>query len=149
MLSNSFINQAIASSEASQVSLTIEEQRVANAQQAMSVINDYFDWSSFKKDWLTIDDFNSAQQSLSLLGEQLWQHSKIQVQSGKTVDDRPLYWTRLAIISFVKTSKIHFNTAELSALLEVFENSSRGRSDLAYRQKTDKRILLTGFDPFY
>jgi len=148
MLSHSFINQAIASPETSRITLTIEEQRVANAQQAMPVINGYFDWSSFKKAWLTIANFSSAQQSLSLLGDQLWQHSKTQAQSGKTVDDRPLYWTRLTIISFVKTAKSNFNTAELSALLEVFENSSRGRSDLAYRQKTDKRILLTGFDPF-
>jgi pyrrolidone-carboxylate peptidase len=33
--------------------------------------------------------------------------------------------------------------------LEVFENASRGHSDLAYTKTTNKRILLTGFDPFF
>jgi len=30
----------------------------------------------------------------------------------------------------------------------MLENGSRGRTDLDYSKKTDKRILITGFDPF-
>jgi pyrrolidone-carboxylate peptidase len=139
---------AVAGEKGSKTFLTIEEQRVAKAQKAMSVVNGYFDWSNFKTSWLSVSDFASAQQSLLLLGDQLWQTSKAQAQSGKVVDDRPLYWTRLSIISFIKKSSSNFSEPELMALLEGFENSSRGRLDLVYKQKTDKRILLTGFDPF-
>ncbi|MCP4986672.1 MAG: hypothetical protein GY928_11645 [Colwellia sp.] len=128
--------------------LTIEEQRVAKAQQAMPVINDYFDSSPFKANWLEISDFAIAQQVLLQLGDKLWQYSKTQVQSSKIADDRPLYWTRLSLLSFIKTSSSHFSDSELKALSETFENSSRGKSDLSYKQATDKRILLTGFDPF-
>jgi len=130
------------------MSLTIEEQRVTKAQQAMPVLNGYFDWSAFKVSWLKQKDFATAQQSLALLGDKLWQFSKEQAQNVKVVDDRPLYWTRLAILSYIKTSTSNFTEPEFVALLEAFENSSRGHSDLAYKQVTDKRILLTGFDPF-
>ncbi len=128
--------------------LTIEEQRVIKAQQAMPGVNTHFDWSAFKMNWAKNDSFILAQQSLSLLGDQLWQFSKEQAQNGRTVDDRPLYWTRLAIISFVKATPSSFTESELTALVETFENTSRGRNDLTYKQVMDKRILLTGFDPF-
>ncbi len=128
--------------------LTIEEQRVTNAQQAMSGVNAHFDWSTFKNSWAKKTTFILARQSLSLLGEQLWQYSKEQAKNGQVVDDRPLYWTRLAIISFVKSSENKYSQTELTALVETFENTSRGRNDLTYQQATDKRVLLTGFDPF-
>jgi len=128
--------------------LTIEEQRVVKAQEAMPGVNTYFDWSAFKKSWPKKDTFILAQQSLSLMGNQLWQYSKEQAKNGQIVDDRPLYWTRLAIISFVKAIPIQYSQTELTALVEIFENTSRGRNDLTYKQTTDKRILLTGFDPF-
>lgn len=143
-----FINQAMAKPNKFEPYLTIEEQRATKAQQAMPVVKGYFDAAMFKASWLKVSDFATAQQSLLQLGDKLWQYSKAQVQSGKIVDDRPLYWTRLSILSFIKSSPSSFSGAELAALLEVFENSSRGRSDLAYKQVTDKRILLTGFDPF-
>lgn len=128
--------------------LTIEEQRVIKAQKAMPGVNTYFDWSAFKMSWPKKDTFILAQQWLSLLGNQLWQYSKEQANNGQVVDDRPLYWTRLAIISFVKATPTQYSQTELAALFETFENTSRGRNDLIYKQATDKRILLTGFDPF-
>jgi pyrrolidone-carboxylate peptidase len=128
--------------------LTIEEQRVTKAQQAMPSLNNYFDASAFKVHWLKISNFAMAQQSLLLLGDKLWQYSKEQAQSGSLVDDRPLYWTRLNIISFIKSSPSVFTELELNTLLETFENSSRGKSDLAFKKETNKQILLTGFDPF-
>lgn len=128
--------------------LTIEEQRVNKAQEAMPGVNTHFEWSAFKKNWPQNNTFILAQQSLSLLGNQLWQYSKEQAKNGQIVDDRPLYWTRLAIISFVKATPIKYSQTELAALVETFENTSRGRNDLTYKHATDKRILLTGFDPF-
>ncbi len=128
--------------------LNIEELRVVKAQEAMPGVNAHFNWSTFKNSWAQKSTFILAQQSLSLLGDQLWQYSKDQESNGQIVDDRPLYWTRLAIISFVKTSPTKYSQTELTALVKTFENASRGRNDLTYQHATDKRILLTGFDPF-
>jgi pyrrolidone-carboxylate peptidase len=131
-----------------QIELTIEEQRVEKAQQAMPMLNDFFDWSDLKAKWSKVRDFAIAQRAMNQVGDELWQYSKQKAQSGEIVDDRPLYWTRLAIHSFIKSSKQNFTLTELNSLLEVFEKSSRGYSDMGYVKKTDKRIFLTGFDPF-
>lgn len=128
--------------------LTIEELRVAKAQQAMPSLTDYFDWSAFKGGWSKVSDFSVSQRAMNQLGDELWQYSKQQAQNGKIVDDRPLYWTRLAVHSFIKSTPSDFTQAELKILLAVFEESSRGYSDLNYKKLTDKRIFLTGFDPF-
>jgi len=131
-----------------QIELTVEEQRVEKAQQAMPMLNDFFDWSDLKVKWSKVSDFAVAQRAMNQLGDELWQYSKQKAQLGEIVDDRPLYWTRLAIHSFIKSSKHNFTLSELELLLEVFEKSSRGYSDMGYVKKTDKRIFLTGFDPF-
>ncbi|NQZ27607.1 MAG: hypothetical protein HRT55_14975 [Colwellia sp.] len=128
--------------------LTIEELRVEKAQQAMPMLNDYFDWSFFKSSWVKLSDFSIAHRAMNQLGDELWQYSKQQAQNGKLVDDRPLYWTRLSIHSYVKSLKNNFTQAELESLLESFEKSSRGYSDMGYVKQADKRIFLTGFDPF-
>jgi pyrrolidone-carboxylate peptidase len=131
-----------------QSSLTIEEMRLANALVAMPTIKEYFNWSKFKDQWPHITDYSVAQRAMARLGDEIWQHNKVQVQSGKIVDDRPLYWNRLAIKHFIKQSPSVFLESQLNALLEVFENSSRGYSDLGFSRQTNKKILLTGFDPF-
>jgi pyrrolidone-carboxylate peptidase len=131
-----------------QSSLTIEEMRLANALVAMPTIKEYFNWSKFKDQWPHITDHSVAQRAMARLGDEIWQHNKVQVQTGKIVDDRPLYWNRLAIKHFIKKSPSVFLESQLNALLEVFENSSRGYSDLGFSRQTNKKILLTGFDPF-
>lgn len=132
----------------SKTSLTIEEQRVEKAQQAMPRLKSYFNWSEFKGRWLKVSDFAIAQRSMNKLGDELWQYSKQQAQLGQIVDDRPLYWIRLAIQSFIKSTQNSFTQIELESLVEVFEKSSRGYSDMSYVKSTNKRIFLTGFDPF-
>lgn len=131
-----------------QAETNIEEQRVEKAQQVMPMLKDYFEWSAFKGDWPKVSDFSIAQRTMNKLGDELWQYSKHQAQLGKIVDDRPLYWTRLAIQSFIKSTQKNFTQIELESLVEVFEKSSRGYSDKSYVKSTDKRIFLTGFDPF-
>ena len=128
--------------------LTVEEQRVSQANKAMPVTDNYFDNADFKTMWSKVNDFNTAKQLLSQLGEQLWQYSKSKNQLAQVVDDRPLYWSRLALKGIIKSSEHSFSKLEIAILLEVFEKSSRGYNDLFYTKNTDKRILLTGFDPF-
>jgi len=132
----------------SQPSLTIEEMRLPNAVVAMPELESYFNGSMFKDQWSHIIEFSIAQRAMAQLGDEIWQHSKVQVQTGKVVDDRLLYWTRLAFKRFIKQSPSVFSGSQLNALLEVFETSSRGYNDMGFSHDTDKKILLTGFDPF-
>jgi pyrrolidone-carboxylate peptidase len=128
--------------------LTAEELRFTKAAQVMPVINDYYPWGSFEQKWLMQESYVKAMQLVDALGGDLWQFSKRQNQQGGLKDDRPLYWSRLAITAFLKQNPLDFSKGETKELIEKFEVSSRGQSDLAYTKKTDKRILLTGFDPF-
>jgi pyrrolidone-carboxylate peptidase len=128
--------------------LTIEELRYTKAEQAMPAINDYYLWDVFEQKWLEQEKYAKARQLVSVLGDDLWQFSKRQNQQAMLKDDRPLYWTRLAITAFLKQNPLDFTVSENKALIEQFEVSSRGQDDLAFIKKADKRILLTGFDPF-
>ncbi len=142
------LSHAMALDQLTKVNLTIEEQRVDKAQQVMPVNIHYFAADVFKSAWPKVTNYQAAKQLLANLGDDLWSFAKHQVQTGKLVDDRPLYWSRLALKRFIKQTSKHFSDSELIALLEVFERHSRGYRDLAFSQATDKKILLTGFDPF-
>lgn len=131
-----------------QTVLTAEELRFTKAAKVMPVIRDYYLWDSFEQKWLEQEQYLKARQLVSVLGDDLWQFSKRQNQKGVLKDDRPLYWTRLAITAFLKQNPLEFTKTEIHALIEQFEVSSRGQDDLAFTKKVDKRILLTGFDPF-
>jgi pyrrolidone-carboxylate peptidase len=75
---------------------------------------------------------------------------KARIIKTNSFDDRELYWARLLSSKIIRTSKPQFamTDSEQTALLTMLENGSRGRTDLDYSKKTDKRILITGFDPF-
>ncbi len=74
-----------------------------------------------------------------LLGEQLWSTE----QAGDQIDDRPLYWRRLAMQKQLKT-----RNADSAEHLE-FELASRGMLIDPYASDTSYRVLVTGFDPFH
>lgn len=145
---DTMINTSKTQSRAPSTALTAEELRIQKAQQVMPALNEFYEWNNFKWLWSQQVDYKLAQQAVKEVADGLWQYSKLQVQSGALVDDRPLYWTRLAILAYMKQTPNQLSLSERSALAEVFENTSRGRSDLMYSKGTDKRILLTGFDPF-
>ncbi|WP_299797707.1 hypothetical protein [uncultured Shewanella sp.] len=83
-------------------------------------------------------------------GERLWQQAVRDVQSGST-DDRPLYWSRLAMHRQLKQSRPAFNMApwQQDILLRAVEKSSRGFSNVLFSDDSEIKILLTGFDPFF
>ncbi|MET2736234.1 hypothetical protein ABXT16_12195, partial [Staphylococcus epidermidis] len=78
----------------------------------------------------------------------LWLDAKQRISKTNNFDDRELYWARLQSSKVIRSHKPDFaiTDAELTALLTMLENGSRGRTDLAYTKNTDKKILLTGFD---
>lgn len=78
------------------------------------------------------------------VGQRVWQRSVAQVQRG-LVDDRPLYWQRLA-------SKLQLrkdcHPSRCLAKLAAFERTSRGAQDIHFPEAKGLRVLITGFDPF-
>ncbi|MFD0314782.1 pyroglutamyl peptidase [Streptomyces flavalbus] len=66
-------------------------------------------------------------------------------------DDRPLYWARLGMTRELRLWEPSFPLSEArrAALLDALERTSRGQTDIRYRRGGgERRVLLTGFDPF-
>ncbi|MBY5981382.1 hypothetical protein KUV60_14095 [Ferrimonas balearica] len=82
-------------------------------------------------------------------GQALWRAAVEDVQAGQ-LDDRSLYWARLAARAAIKQHNPDFRMAEWqrTVLLNTLENASRGMSDIRFDDDAQFRILLTGFDPF-
>ena len=83
-------------------------------------------------------------------GNQLWQQATIELQDD-SYDDRSLYWARLYMTRNLKSSKIfhQLSAMQQARIMFDFELASRGTIDINFTAKTDKKILITGFDPFY
>jgi len=132
--------------------LTIEESRITQATQAMPKVIATFekDINDFEKAWLTTNTYSQAEALIKTYSSDLWQKAKQQITKSNSFDDRPLYWTRLLSSKIIReiTPDFELTQAQKTALLDILELGSRGRTDLSYTQGTMKKILLTGFDPF-
>ncbi|ATC92916.1 hypothetical protein [Pseudoalteromonas tunicata] len=128
--------------------LTIEEQRIDKAMIALPHLSQKIEQTERKAlDILNQKNYEAVRQDLYRFGESLWQSEVNNVQQGR-LDDRDLYWQRLNVIKALKQRGAQFSNQELDALVEVFENSSRGRTELEFTEPAMKKILITGFDPF-
>ncbi|WP_304637485.1 MULTISPECIES: hypothetical protein [Pseudoalteromonas] len=132
--------------------LTVEELRIEKASKAMpKVLNAFSDEvKQFEKQWQAAASYQQASDLIDDYAKQLWRDAKARMIKTNSFDDRELYWARLLSSKIIRTSKPQFamTDSEQTALLTMLENGSRGRTDLDYSKKTDKRILITGFDPF-
>ncbi|KZY46724.1 hypothetical protein CWC26_06670 [Pseudoalteromonas sp. S4488] len=132
--------------------LTVEELRIEKASKAMpKVLNAFSDEvNQFEKQWQAAASYQQASDLIDDYAKQLWRDAKTRIIKTNSFDDRELYWARLLSSKIIRTSKPQFamTDSEQTALLTMLENGSRGRTDLDYSKKTDKRILITGFDPF-
>lgn len=87
-------------------------------------------------------------------GVSLWQAATARAQalSGGDLDDRPLYWTRVRMIEEIRNfaGRISVSASRRQQLIDSFESASRGRStiDFSTAISTQKKILISGFDPF-
>lgn len=84
-------------------------------------------------------------------GNDLWLSAVASIKQDQLVDDRPLYWNRLAMRRLIKSSDSFqkMTKSEQEKLLWQFELISRGQKDVNFDKQTDKKILITGFDPFF
>ena len=132
--------------------LSVEELRLENAAIKMpEVINTFSEnINEFKKEWQKTNNYQAAKNIITLHAQKLWLDAKNTLQSASVLDDRPLYWSRLLASKIIRSTTPSFALSGLQrkALLALFEEGSRGKMELEYTQATDKKILLTGFDPF-
>nr|WP_229918481.1 pyroglutamyl peptidase [Streptomyces gardneri] len=104
------------------------------------------------------DSFVEAERTVVRYGSGLWRRAVDRAQGRGPAggdlsrdDDRPLYWSRLALTRELRSWKPGFGITEegRTRLRDRLERSSRGQDSIRYPAgKGVKRILLTGFDPF-
>jgi pyrrolidone-carboxylate peptidase len=132
---------------------TVEENRLGQAQKALphlftaSATNKL---AEFTRQWKNATNYKQAKSLIEDSANDLWDSAKQTITSTGNTDDRGLYWHRLALSKVIRTITPQFAVDNLNVtnLLEVLEKGSRGKNDLSYTKVTNKRILLTGFDPF-
>lgn len=95
-----------------------------------------------------------AERLLDSWGEALWQSAVRRAQGQRpggdlpAGDDRPLYWTRLAMTTALARWEPGF-AVDRAALRARFEDASRGLTDNAFRTPAGmRRVFISGFDPF-
>jgi len=132
--------------------LNVEEARLPAAKKAMpDVVNRYQAFVTHLEDkYRQQSNELDATKMVAHQGLRLWQQATRDVQSGH-IDDRSLYWSRLAMREQLHTQQPNFNIAkwQQGILLNAVEKSSRGLSDIAFKDDAEIKILLTGFDPFF
>lgn len=132
--------------------LTIEEQRINKAKTAMPKVLNAFSSqiTTFEQQFKSLNNFNDAKKLVKSYSFELWQSAKQRIIKTNNYDDRELYWARLLSSKVIRSSSPKFSpsAAQLNTLLSMLEEGSRGRTDLAFSSGSNKKIILTGFDPF-
>ena len=130
----------------------VEEQRVPKAAEAMpSVVQG--SWTNAKKLrflWSRTWNYEHAKNHVHEMGSWFWEQAKKEIHKTGDYDDRPLYWARLQFSAILRTDNPSFDITDSQrlALLELLEETSRGRHDLEFVTNVPLKILITGFDPF-
>lgn len=131
---------------------SVEEKRIPLAEKTIpQVVKKHDNLSQqLSKVWHKVSNFEEAKTLVDFYGSSLWNDAKQQVRQSKSYDDRALYWQRLKLSKILRTKKPNFSISkqEKDVLLNRLEKASRGLLDLDFTQDTEKKILLTGFDPF-
>ncbi|WP_327673983.1 pyroglutamyl peptidase [Kitasatospora sp. NBC_00458] len=95
-----------------------------------------------------------AERLVDAWGEALWRAGVDRAQGHRpggdlpAADDRPLYWTRVAMTVQLGRWQPDF-TVDPAALRQRFEDASRGLADSGFGGRPGvRRIFVSGFDPF-
>ncbi len=133
--------------------LTVEELRIDKAQQLMPTVTSRLTTrvEKFSSQLSKANNYTVLTQLTMRHAKALWLEAKTSFRQLNDFDDRPLYWARLQMSKALRSSKAF---AQLFAnqqqkLLWTLELQSRGQMDIKFDKKADKKILLTGFDPFF
>lgn len=133
--------------------LTIEEQRIERALESIPNVSARLKprVDAFTEQLTKASNYTILTQLTTRHGSGLWRDAKQAFNQLNDYDDRPLYWARLQMSKALRSSKAFVNllASQRQKLLWTLELQSRGQADIAFDKKTDKKILLTGFDPFF
>ncbi|MBA6327513.1 hypothetical protein H4J46_06085 [Colwellia sp. MB02u-6] len=147
------LNLSISSQEINYLTLTVEELRLDNALKAMPDVSARLSARAeiFASQLNRATSYTVLTQLTIRHGKGLWLDAKKSFNQLNDYDDRPLYWGRLQMSKALRSTKA-FTTLfpnQQRKLLWRLELLSRGQLDVTFDKKADKKILLTGFDPFF
>jgi len=129
--------------------LDVETERLQNPKAAAFVSTSYM--TSFKESLGKIKKLRDANTVIRQQAEALWNTNHPDTP-GSSVDDRPLYWTRLAAVKEIEQWSPRFwglNRKKRDGMKQLFESTSRGQNNMIFKEKAGiKKILISGFDPF-
>ena len=133
--------------------MTVEELRITKA---MATIPDISQRLSTRVNKFTslvnkASNYTVLTQLIIRHGAGLFKDAKASFNQLNDYDDRPLYWARLQMSKALRSSKAfgELFPNQQQKLIWNLELLSRGQADVKFDKKTDKKILLTGFDPFF
>lgn len=111
-----------------------------------------------ERDYKSSKSRTGTQGVLRKHGRALWSAATARAQAAtRDTDDRPLYWTRLAMARVIRDTPPTWLDAldpdthrrTLEGLIDLFEQSSRGMDAATFSDRAPvKRIVISGFDPF-
>lgn len=142
------------------VALTYEEQFLSQPEPALFIEGGGFTDSleAFRRALCNAHSLPSARSVVRRHSDRLWELAVARAQDkaepGGTLsdgDDRPLYWTRLAMSAALRQWIPDFALSEQdrAALIADLDRISRGQDDVSFPGgKQVTRVLVTGFDPF-
>lgn len=159
---NKFLSTALALSLATSATLaqahpltylSVEESRIDKAQQAHPEMTRAFAASinQFSHELNKVQRAGQLKSVIIKSGNALFLKAVEQLQQGNTFDDRPLYWARLQMAKLIRGNDVFraLSTEVQAEFIRLFEFSSRGDNDVSFNTKARKKILVTGFDPFF
>jgi len=132
--------------------INVEEQRIEKAVKVMPKVTTALSYrvSLFKEQIQKARNLTALSQLSIRHGKALWHGAKHYLKNTDSYDDRPLYWARLQMTKAIKQTDTYKESLpdQQQKLLWQFELYSRGKTDVTYDRNTNKKILITGFDPF-
>lgn len=133
--------------------LTIEEQRIEKAKLAMPLITSQLAKrvDDFTDQISKANNFTVLTQLVIRHGNGVWEDALVKFKQNNDFDDRALYWARLQMSEALRSSTAFKQLLphQQKKLLWKYELLSRGQQSITFDKKADKKILLTGFDPFF
>ena len=154
-----FVKLAAAVKKSSTLPLTKEESLAANAFPRQTLKQSGYDVfvAGFVKALQATASRSDLKKTVFVSGRRLWKDAKAKARAKtgavSNTDDRPLYWARLQMIATLRQfspRKYNITPVEKRLLVKAFEAGSRGRTEIVFaaRTKGNKRVLVSGFDPF-
>lgn len=133
--------------------VTVEEARIDKAQEQLPSITGQFSplVTSFEQALKQATSQNKLKSVNEKFANLLWRQASEHLQSNNTFDDRPLYWARLQMAKLIRGNQAFRALAESQQqdIMFEFELTSRGLGQVNFSAGKMKKILVTGFDPFF